>query len=88
MRTFVAVAVVPTGLGCAPRGGRPAVEAALRVGSSVNQQCPMMPDAGVDGVTEAEFRGERIGFCCSDCLGEWERMQDSERAARLSRVRQ
>lgn len=52
----------------------------------LNDRCPMMPDAGVDGVTTAEFRGQQIGFCCSDCLGEWQRMSDDDRAARLRAV--
>lgn len=48
-----------------------------------NTSCPLMPDAGVDGVTTAAFNGRVIGFCCSDCLGDWQRMSDAQREAKL-----
>lgn len=46
----------------------------------VNRVCPVMLEDGVrkDG-PRREWRGQRIGFCCEDCLGTWDKWTASER---------
>lgn len=49
-----------------------------------NQYCPVMggkvtPDGGT-----VEWQGKTIGFCCPECIEEFQAMSDSEKAAALA----
>lgn len=45
----------------------------------VNSVCPMMIEHPVpaEHATTVSYKGQTVGFCCADCVGEWERMSDT-----------
>ena len=52
--------------------------------ASVNSKCPMMGDP-VDPEVTVSYAGKNVGFCCSDCIGEWNKLGDAEKATRLAK---
>ena len=51
---------------------------------TVNANCVMKPGQAVkEGVT-AEFEGEMVGFCCSNCSGKWDKLPDAEKTVMLA----
>lgn len=75
MRTALVLAVLLAG--CAHAPARPAP----------NARCPIMTDLEPDGATYVTWRGERIGFCCAQCVDKWDRMSDADRERALARAR-
>lgn len=54
---------------------------------TVNAMCVVMNDDPVDPEAKtAEFRGQRVGFCCNACVPKWEKMSDDEKAGALSKA--
>ncbi|MFG0331291.1 MAG: hypothetical protein ACF8PN_15495 [Phycisphaerales bacterium] len=52
-----------------------------------NPNCPMMPEHEVDPEAEtAEYNGVVVGFCCGDCLAEWNEMSDEKKAEFVASV--
>jgi hypothetical protein len=51
--------------------------------SVVNANCPMSGDPVKEG-SAAEFNGETIGFCCNDCISDWDGKSDEEKTAALA----
>ena len=55
---------------------------------AVNTLCPMQPDCALpaDSPTTT-WNGKKVAFCCNGCVGEWSRIDDTERAERLAKAK-
>ncbi len=55
----------------------------------VNARCPMKPDCGKapSAASSVSFKGEKVGFCCPGCIGEWNELSDQQKGERLAKVR-
>lgn len=52
----------------------------------INTHCPLMSDHEIDpSVTPAEYKGHKIGFCCSGCTNGWNKMTDEQKDAFVSK---
>jgi len=49
-----------------------------------NANCPILSDKVDPKVTTRMHKGQRVGFCCSDCLGSWDKLSEKEKDAKLS----
>ena len=54
--------------------------------STINQVCPIMggevsPDGG-----STEFNGQTVGFCCPECIDEFNALSDEEKTAALAKA--
>ena len=70
--------------------GNPDVQSGQTAGSTAvlvktaNTVCPLMGgDVTSDGGT-AEWNGKLIGFCCPECVPEWEKLPEEEKAKKLA----
>lgn len=54
-------------------------------GKPVNVACPLMPEHPVpeSGATTVVYKGQVVGFCCSDCAEAWTSLSDAEREKAL-----
>ena len=48
-----------------------------------NTVCPIMGDA-VDEKLTTIWNGKTIGFCCAECLPEWNKLSDDEKSEKLA----
>ena len=59
----------------------------LAVKPLANVKCPIMGGAinpaKVKPELVREFAGEKVAFCCADCLGPWDKLSDKDKAAKL-----
>lgn len=54
---------------------------------TVNEYCAVMNEDPVDpAVPYAEWKGQKVGFCCQGCLPKWAKMTDAEKDAAVSRA--
>jgi hypothetical protein len=52
---------------------------------TANEYCAVVNDDPVDpAVPFAEWKGQKIGFCCKGCLPKWNKMTDAEKDAGVS----
>ena len=52
---------------------------------TVNEYCAVVNDDPVDqAVPFAEWKGQKIGFCCKGCLPKWNKMTDAEKDSAVS----
>jgi hypothetical protein len=49
----------------------------------VNAVCPMMGGKAKTTVT-ANWNGKTVGFCCPECIPEWEQLTGEEKASKLT----
>jgi hypothetical protein len=90
---IVALSVVgcQTGSGCHMMGMAPAAPsstAATSPGSPagfVNARCPIMGGKPTEALTR-DYNGQKVGFCCAMCPGQWDKLSDADKAARLAKV--
>lgn len=72
-----------TALGCKEK----AVVEETKV-SFANVRCPLMGSkidaANVPAGLIRDFKGQKVAFCCADCLGGWDKLSDEEKAAKLA----
>jgi hypothetical protein len=54
--------------------------------TSVNQTCVMMPEDPVDPAIVREYKGQRVGFCCTGCIPRWDRLTEAQKDAKLARA--
>jgi len=58
----------------------------------VNSHCPIMgtelDSDNVPADLTREFLGEKIGFCCAECLPKWDELSEMEKAEKLDEVSQ
>ena len=54
-----------------------------------NSRCPMMPNCGTKPsvANSVDYKGQKVGFCCGGCIGEWNQLSDSEKHAKLAAVK-
>lgn len=56
-----------------------------------NVRCPIMgspinPDKVAENLIR-DYNGEKIAFCCGGCPGQWDKLTDSEKDAKLAKVK-
>jgi hypothetical protein len=51
---------------------------------TVNDYCAVMNDDPVDPAHVTVYKGQKVGFCCSQCLPKWQAMTDAQRDAALA----
>ncbi|MDD5134802.1 MAG: hypothetical protein PHP01_05270 [Phycisphaerae bacterium] len=56
-----------------------------------NIRCPIMgspinPDKVAENLIR-DYNGEKIAFCCGGCPGQWDKLTDSEKDAKLAKVK-
>ncbi len=61
-------------------------------GAYANTHCPIMggkidPAKVAPNVTR-EWRGKRVAFCCSPCVGKWEKLTEEQKQAALAKATQ
>lgn len=89
----VSVAGCEMGSGCHMMGAAaPGTTAATRAGASsgsptsfVNARCPIMGGKPIEALTR-DYNGQKVGFCCAMCPGQWDNLSDADKAAKLSKV--
>ena len=55
--------------------------------TSVNTMCAVNPNDPVDpAVASAEWKGQKIGFCCNGCVPKWNKMTDAQKDAAVAAV--
>ena len=64
----------------APADTMPAGEA-RKSNYADNATCPVMGGSISDKVPTVEWRGHRVGFCCTSCVAKWNAMSESEKDA-------
>ena len=51
----------------------------------VNARCPIMGGKPVATLTR-DYNGQTVGFCCGMCPGQWDRLTDAQKDAKLAKV--
>ena len=74
--TFVALVMVLTLAACASQDAK---GSGMEV-STVNATCPMMSDHDVDPDVTVDYKGHKVGFCCTKCVGKWNEWSDEKKA--------
>jgi hypothetical protein len=68
-----------------PAAGSPANPAGV-----VNARCPIMGGtintATVPESLTREYKGQKVAFCCAMCPGQWDKLSDADKDAKLSKV--
>ena len=54
--------------------------------ATVNAVCPIVPAHDVDPAVTVDYRGNKVGFCCSNCIGKWEALDDAGKTAALEKA--
>jgi hypothetical protein len=85
MRCFINMTVLlaaTTIIGCS----NAPVETTTAVAKVINKNCPVMGGAvTADGGT-VEWKNQTIGFCCPDCVEQFEALSDEEKTAALAKA--
>ena len=65
--------------------GKAPAGATVSPAGTVNLYCVVVPRdlIGADAAT-TEWRGEKVGFCCSHCVTKWNKMTESERDTKVA----
>ena len=85
---FVGMVIV-LGEGCRREEGTPSGSTAPATATPkvVNVICPIMgtkiDPTNVPNSLIREYKGQRVGFCCSLCPPEWDKLTDAEKDAKL-----
>jgi hypothetical protein len=91
----VVAMIMAAGLGvalAADEGKAPASAptATAPAAKAVNTVCPIeggkVDPAKVPAELTREFKGQKVGFCCPDCLPVWDKLSDAEKEAKLAAV--
>ena len=68
-----------------PIGTVPAVVAAV---TYANATCPIMGSkidpANVTDSLVRDFKGRKVAFCCGSCPGQWDKLSDEDKVAKLA----
>ena len=74
-------------VGCKKEETTPAAPAA----KFVNSSCPLLGSkidpANVPDTLTRDFKGQKVAFCCADCLPKWDELSDTDKAAKLAKVK-
>lgn len=53
--------------------------------TTVNKVCVVEPEDFVNpDVPAADFKGQKVGFCCKGCVPKWNKMTDAQKDAALA----
>jgi len=64
------------------------VEPKAAAGACANTRCPIMGGPVKPGKGgSAVYDGKKVGFCCPGCITAWNRLTDSEKAAKLAKTK-
>ena len=73
--------------GCAETGKEITMSAAKVEPKYVNEYCPIMggpiDPATVTPELVRRYKGKLVAFCCSGCPGQWDKLTDEEKDAKL-----
>ena len=94
MSVLLSVAVLSVALtvlspaGCSKeQAAVPATQPATKSAGVVNAKCPIMgtaiDPAKVPADLAREYKGQKVGFCCSMCPPAWDKLTDAEKDAKL-----
>jgi outer membrane lipoprotein SlyB len=50
----------------------------------VNSKCPMMLSHPSTAKTTCDYNGQKVGFCCGDCVAGWNKLTDAQKAEKLA----
>jgi len=70
-----------SGGSAAPTAASPSDPAA----KPVNTTCPIMGGKVNPSLTR-QFKGQTVGFCCGMCPGQWDKLNDQDKQAKLDKV--
>lgn len=87
--------------GCCPMSGQSSCQtrdktqtqapSGLAAEGVVNDRCPIMggkiDPAKVPAALTREFNGHKVGFCCGGCPAAWDKLSDTEKQAKLDKVK-
>jgi hypothetical protein len=55
--------------------------------TSINNMCVIENEDPVDpAITPVVFKGQKIGFCCSGCIKQWNGMTDAQKQAAVEKA--
>jgi hypothetical protein len=78
MRTLIAALLLAL-TGCTTQvANTPPVAAA----PPINRTCPISHEK-LDPSVTVKYKGQQVGFCCSECVDDWARMADDLKDQRL-----
>jgi len=67
-----------------PKSPQPAQPVKVASMGLVNAKCPIMPSHAAGDKVTADFKGQKVGFCCAGCMPAWNKLTDAEKAAKLA----
>lgn len=88
MRTFISLGCVVacvafTSAGCSPSDEAPSEQ----TGVATNTHCPIMGGKVTAEGGSADWNGQKVGFCCPECIGKWEALSEEDKAKKLVKAR-
>ena len=51
---------------------------------TVNQYCAVNQNDPVDPALVADYKGQKVGFCCKGCIPKWNAMTDAQKDAAVA----
>ena len=54
--------------------------------ATINRMCPIQDEAVDPETGTVSYKGHTIGFCCDDCVPEWERLSAAEKDELLKKM--
>ena len=80
-RLIAALLVAGVSLGCASKSKTTTASAA-----PVNKMCAIMHEHPVEATEPAtiSWKGQTVGFCCADCIDEWNKLSSSDKDKALA----
>ena len=54
------------------------------VAAPVNANCPIMGGKVTEDGGRVDWNGQTVGFCCPECIPEWNELTDEEKATKLA----
>lgn len=70
-----------------PLAGGSTSGTAAAASAPMNRMCPMKGDAVTEAGGTAEFKGQVIGFCCTDCLAAWNALPEGDKEIKALALR-
>jgi hypothetical protein len=66
----------------APKGAASSANAGV-AGKPVNSRCPVMDDEVNPKIT-TNYKGQTVGFCCSECIEDWNSWSEEKKTVKLN----
>lgn len=55
-------------------------------GAAMNSVCPISGEAIEAGSPSVDYMGHKVAFCCDNCVGKWNKMDDAARQAAYAKL--